>query len=137
MTAYNLATEDDKSRQIKPVLFNTEKDGSGTWYFAVVTPDGKLISVRGDNGLLSSGILQADALVKSGAALLFWLTVTDTAALSLELNDSLNNSGSDVWGISLPANGYAHFIFDPPLEFATGIYLDVSTATCKVTLGYQ
>jgi hypothetical protein len=36
----------------------------------------------------------------------------------------------------IPANGYAHFIFDPPIEFATGIYLDVSTATCKVSLGY-
>ena len=42
MAAYNNATEDGYSRQIKPVLFNTAKDGSGTWYFALVDSDGHL-----------------------------------------------------------------------------------------------
>ena len=43
MTDYLQLTEDDKGRQIKPVLFNTAKDGSGTWYFPLVNSDGKLM----------------------------------------------------------------------------------------------
>ena len=86
--------------------------------------------------LLNSGIKAAVALIKTGAGIVHWLTVSDTAALAIELNDSLANDGTDLWGFDLPAGGYAHFIFDPPIEFSTGIYLDVTTVTCKVTIGY-
>lgn len=94
-------------------------------------------TVRAKGGLLNSGVKSADALIKTGAGAVYWMTVSDTAALAVELNDSLNNTGVDRWGIDLPAAGYAHFIFDPPLEFSTGIYLDVSTATCKITIGFS
>lgn len=43
MTDFTVRTEDNQGRQIHPVLFNTEKDGSGTWYFGVVNSDGKLV----------------------------------------------------------------------------------------------
>ena len=42
MATYNEKTEDGLGRQIKPVLFNTAKDGSGTWYFTIVDADGHL-----------------------------------------------------------------------------------------------
>lgn len=42
MTAYNEKNEDRLSRQIRPVLYNTAKDGSGTWYYALVDSDGHL-----------------------------------------------------------------------------------------------
>lgn len=42
MSAYNEKTEDGFGRQIKPVLFNTAKDGSGTWYFSLLDSDGHL-----------------------------------------------------------------------------------------------
>ena len=84
----------------------------------------------------SSGVLSADTLIRTGMGDVNWLTVSDTAALSLELNDSTDNSGTDKWAIVLPAGAYAHYIFDPALSFGTGIYLDVSTATCKVVVGY-
>jgi hypothetical protein len=92
---------------------------------------------RTHGGLLSSGIKQADNAIKATAGKVYELTVSDTAALAIELNDSPTGAGTDVWGIDIPAGAYGHFIFDPPLEFATGIYLDVSTATCKVTIGYK
>jgi len=92
---------------------------------------------RGKAGLLNSGVLAADKLVKQGAGEVYWLSVSDTAALAIELNDNLANAGTDRWAINLPADGYGHFIFDPPIEFLNGIYLDVSTATCKVTIGYK
>ncbi len=43
MTTYNDKTEDDKGRQIRDVLANTAKDGSGTWYVPLVNSDGQLV----------------------------------------------------------------------------------------------
>ena len=91
---------------------------------------------RGKGGLLSSGVRSTDASIGTGSLEVYWLTVSDTAALSMELNDSTDGTGTDKWALVMPANGYAHFIFDPPIEFTTGIYLDVSTTSCKVTVGY-
>lgn len=91
---------------------------------------------RSETGMLNSGVKQADALIKTGAGKVYWISLSDTAALALELNDSLANGGTDLWALDIPAGGYAIFIFDPPIEFATGIYLDVSTVTCKVSIGY-
>ncbi len=42
MTAYNDELVDNKGRLVRPVLCNTAKDGSGTWYFALVDSDGHL-----------------------------------------------------------------------------------------------
>jgi len=87
-------------------------------------------------GLKSSGVKAADAAIKATPGAVYWLSVSDTAALAMELNDSTAGAGTDQWAIEIPAGGYAHFIFDPPLTFDTGIYLDVSTTTCNVTVGY-
>ena len=101
------------------------------------SPDDALAVVRGKNqDLKNSGVLSGDTLIKSGGGYVYWLTISDTAALSIELNDSTDDSGTDLWSINLPADGYGHFIFDPPINFSAGIYLDVSTGTCKVTVGY-
>lgn len=40
--ANNVELFDEYGRIIRPVLFNTAKDGSGTWYFALVDSDGHL-----------------------------------------------------------------------------------------------
>ena len=149
---------------IHPIIANTAKDGSGTPYVPLVDADGKLIVspvalsagtaligkvgidqttvgttnavVRTTNGLSNSGVKSADAAIKTSAGLVYWLTVSDTAALAIEINNSTAGAGTDVWALDLPAGGYGHFIFDPPIVCGTGIYLDVSTATCKVTIGY-
>ena len=42
MTAYNEDLFDDYGRVVRPVLCNTAKDGSGTWYFALVDSDGHM-----------------------------------------------------------------------------------------------
>ena len=54
MTAFNTKTEDEYGRQLKPVLFNTAKDGSGTWLFALVDSDGHL-QVDALSAVLSAG----------------------------------------------------------------------------------
>ena len=66
-----------------------------------------------------------------------WIDVSDTAALAMELNDSVDNSGTDRWSKNFPAGAYAHFNLDPPKIFTTGLYLDVSTATCKIEICYE
>ena len=83
-----------------------------------------------------SGVLSADTAIKATPGALYWLTVSDTAALAIELNNHATGGGTDLWAINLPANGYLHAVFNPPLPFDVGIYLDVSTTTCKVTVGY-
>jgi len=93
-------------------------------------------TARGLATLLTSGVKSADAVIKGSPGAIYWLSVSDTAALAIELNNSTDNVGTDVWGMDLPAGGYAHFIFDPPIECSVGIYLDVSTATCKAVVGY-
>jgi hypothetical protein len=101
------------------------------------SPKDALAVVRGKNqDFKNSGILSEDTLIKSGGGYVYWLTVSDMAALTVELNDSTDGSGTGRWGIDIPSDGYGHFIFDPPIKFLTGIYLDVSTGTCKVTVGY-
>ena len=86
----------------------------------------------------NSGVLAADAAVKSGAGVVYWLTVNDAADLAIELNDSADDSGTDLWAMKLDVDvvNFAHFVFDPPIYFGTGIWLDVSTATCQVIIGY-
>jgi len=43
MTDFSVRTEDQLSRQIHPALFNTAKDGSGTWYVPLLDSDGQVI----------------------------------------------------------------------------------------------
>lgn len=104
---------------------------------SLVAYTGGILKVgRAEVGLLCSGVKSGDAAIKESAGKVYWMSVSDTAALSIELNDSTDGAGTDKWAAVLPASCYGHYIFDPPLEFANGIYLDVSTATCLVVVGY-
>jgi len=92
---------------------------------------------RSETGLSSSGVKTADAAIKTAAGKVYWITVSDAAAASaIQINDSTDDSGTDVWSLELPQNGYAHCIFDPPIECSTGIYLDVPTGSPTVVVGY-
>ena len=88
------------------------------------------------NKVLSSGVQTADVAIKATPGEVHWLTVSDTAAAVIQLNDSLDDSGTDQWGVTIPADGYGHFIFEPPLEFTTGIYLNVPTGAPDIYIGY-
>ena len=92
---------------------------------------------RTETGLLSSGVKTADVAIKASAGKVYWLTISDTEANDqIQLNDSTADGGTDVWQLKLPATTYAHIIFDPPLEFDTGIFLDVPAGTPDVIVGY-
>lgn len=94
------------------------------------------VTVRGKGGLKSSGVKTADVQVKATPGEVYWLTVSDTAAGVIGLADNVGDSTTYLWQITIPADGYAHVIFDPPLEFASGIWLNVPTGTPDVIVGY-
>lgn len=128
------------------ITFEFGWQASGTFGIASVAdvklngqmiPMGPAVEWRGQSQAKNSGVLCGNTAVKTSAGEVFWLTVSDTAALAIELNDHPSGSGTDRWAIDLPADGYGHFIFDPPIPFDNGIYLDVSTVTCLVTIGYK
>jgi len=92
--------------------------------------------MRNIHALESSGVKTADVAIKSAPGKVYWLTISDTLATVAQLNDSLDDSGTDQWQITIPDSGYAHCVFDPPLKFATGIYLDVPTGAGDIIVGY-
>lgn len=69
MTTYNNATEDNLSRQIKPVLTNTKPDGSGLWYYAIVDASGTQSVKFGDSATLdASGRVRVSSPVNEFAS---------------------------------------------------------------------
>jgi hypothetical protein len=91
---------------------------------------------HGESGLLSTGVKTADVAVKADTGKVYWLTAYASAAAVIGLADSLTNSTTYVWKITLANTTSGHYIFDPPLEFATGIWLDVVSGTCDVVVAY-
>lgn len=81
-------------------------------------------------------VATSDTLVR-GPGLVFWMSVSAGATGgALQLNNSLDDSGTDLFDITMPATRQAHFLFIPPLEFNEGIYLDIPGTNITVTVGY-
>ena len=91
---------------------------------------------RSTETLISSGVKTADVAIKASKGEVKWLTVSDDSAAVIGLANSLENSTTYEWKLTIPADGYAHIIFQPPLEFDTGIWLDVPTGTPDIIIGY-
>lgn len=89
-----------------------------------------------ERGLSSTGVKTADVSVKADYGKVYWLTAYASVAAVIGLADSLTNSTTYVWKITLPNTTSGHYIFDPPLEFATGIWLDIASGTTDVIVGY-
>jgi len=86
--------------------------------------------------VISSGVKTADVAIKASKGAVYWVTVSDTVAGVVGLADSLTNSTTYLWQVTIPASGYIHAIFEPALHFDTGIWLDVPTGTPDVIVGY-
>lgn len=136
---YRLLTDyhTDNLYPYKALIVNSKLfawDGSGSDRLRCYT-GGILKVARAEAGLSSSGILTGDTAVKSSAGKVYWITIAGLVAVNIELNDSVDDSGTDLWGVFLAANSYFHINFDPPLEFTNGIWVDIS-AGVRVTVGY-
>jgi len=62
----NEATEDEKGRQIRPILYNTAKDGSGTWYVPVVDSNGMTVILPYTMAVAQGGISGHTTINKFG-----------------------------------------------------------------------
>jgi len=83
-------------------------------------------------------VLTSDGLAYSGEVYLYHLLVTSIGTGGAwEVNDSLDDSGTDLWGGDVGPNVPYDKTFSPPIKFATGLYVDIA-AGCgiKVSVGY-
>lgn len=106
---------------------------------AVHIINGCLEVVRGRGGLTVSGILTADTQLKPTPGDIYWISICGDDVLYVEINDSVGDAPlRDRWGQFYPADNYSHYIFDPPIECDTAIYIDITTnGNAQVVVGYK
>ena len=84
----------------------------------------------------SSGLQTADVAIKADAGTVYGITISESAATAcrVQLNDSTDDSGTDLFDIELVASPQPIHINFPQggLTFATGIYLDVPTGSPNI-----
>jgi len=89
-----------------------------------------------ETGLSTSGVITSDTAVKEAPGKVYWITLSVESASVIQLNDSTDDSGTDKWQLRLPDNGCIHINLDPPIECATGIYIDIPAGEPTVVVGY-
>lgn len=83
-------------------------------------------------------ISATDVSVKAKPGKVFWVNVfAGATGGAWQLNDSTDDSGTDRFSDSAPANSSKFIAFDPPLRFDTGIYLDIPGTNVTVTVGFN
>jgi len=81
--------------------------------------------------------LTAAGAVVGGAKKLMWLTIRPSAAnWVLELTDAVAGGGAVKWDVGGAAVEPHHCVFDPPIEFSAGIYLETFTNLTSVMFSY-
>ena len=93
---------------------------------------------QGESGLLTNRLTVAGAFV-AGACKVYWLTVRPSSAdWYVSLDDSLAGAATTKWDIGSGGSNSApqHVIFDPPMEFDTGCYLEAVDHIVSCTIGY-
>ena len=89
-------------------------------------PDGVLTSIK-----------TADALVYTGQAKVYWVTASAAATGgAAQLNDSTDDGGTDKWSVVVAANTSTTHVFDPAIDFDTGVYADIPGTNVTLTVGY-
>ena len=93
---------------------------------------------QGESGMSTNRLTAVGAFV-SHACKVFWLTVRPSSAdWYVSLDDSLDGTGTTVWDVGSGGSNSApaHVIFDPPIEFDTGCYLEAVDHIASCTIGY-
>ena len=88
----------------------------------------------------SSTVKTADAAnIASGPALIYWITASNSHATdncAIEIQDGLTDTGDTVWGVDQEFGTSSHYGFNPPLPCSTGLTLDITGGTARVTIGF-
>jgi len=93
---------------------------------------------RAEVGLTRTRVTATGQIGTAGAHDLYWLTIVNNSAANgyIAITDAQAAGASVVWDIAVLAGDSKHVVFDPPLEFATGIYLETVTNVTAVIAGY-
>jgi hypothetical protein len=133
----NNATEDLLGRQVTPIVTNTVKDGSGTWYFPLVDSDGKMsVTMSDGTGIITtmthtqpSIAAQTTAALAANPLRLYALIVNDsneTIYINLGAAAVLNQ------GIRLNASGGSYEMSKKFGNLYVGAINAISTSGSKV-----
>lgn len=86
-----------------------------------------------------TAVLTADAAAKSAPGHVYWVAVSAGATGgAFQLNDSTDDSGTDKLNITMPASTTMFLNFgEHPIEFLTGIFVDIPGTNLTVNVGYE
>lgn len=85
----------------------------------------------------STAIVTSDTAVKTSSARVFWVTASAGATGGAwQLNNSTDDSGTDLFSAVSPANSIVHILLDPPLAFPTALFADIPGSNITLTIGY-
>ena len=92
-------------------------------------------------GQVSTTILTSDGQIKATGGTLVWLTISAVATGgAVQINNSTDDSGTDVMGFVVPANSMTHVYLGMPdrcfLYCGIGIYCDIPGSNITVSAGY-
>ena len=83
-------------------------------------------------------ILTSDGQVSASSGIVYWISASAAATGgAFQLNDSTDDSGTDLFSAVQAANTTTHYLLDPPLQFATAIFADIPGTNITLTVGYN
>lgn len=92
---------------------------------------------RAEVGLLDVRLIAVGQVGAAGARKLYWLTTSPSGAnANIELADAAAGGGAVKWDWFCTDRHSHHMVFDPPMEFSTGIFLETFDNMTAVTFGY-
>ena len=85
----------------------------------------------------NTSILAADGQATSYPATVYWMTISSAATGGrFQLNDSTDDSGTDIFDITMPANSIVH-CGGLDLYFGAAVYVDIPGSNIIVTVGHS
>jgi hypothetical protein len=86
----------------------------------------------------------ADTLIRTGQTRVHWVTISNshaTEVATIELANSVDGASNDLWQMTLTDIAASmpafHADFDPPMDFSTHLYADITSGTVSLTVGYS
>jgi hypothetical protein len=89
-------------------------------------------------GIVSNtSILAADGQATNYPATVYWMAVSAAGTAGrLQLNDSTDDSGTDLFDVDVPADSMT-FFGNLDLTFNTAVYVDIPGSNIRITVGHS
>jgi hypothetical protein len=85
----------------------------------------------------NTSIVSSDGQATSYPATVYWMSISAAATGGrVQLNDSTDDSGTDIFDINMPANS-TQFFGGLDLYFGSAVYVDIPGSNIIVTVGHS